>query len=67
MNIPWLSFPIVVGSSLLSAVLLVTFFSLAVRVNSADVLWRRALAIALWVLCGAIVLFGIYLIVPFFH
>lgn len=67
MSIPWLSFPVVVGSSLLAAVLLVTLFSLAVRINSVDVVWRRALAIGLWVLCGAIVLFGIYLIVPFFH
>jgi hypothetical protein len=66
-NIAWSTFPIVVGSSLIAATLLVTFFSIAVRVNDSDALWRRALAIGLWALCGAIVLFGIYLIVPFFH
>jgi hypothetical protein len=67
MQIEWLDFVIVLVVSLISASLFVAAFSLALRVGSVDTTWRKRGSIALYVLCGLIVLFGIYLIVPALH
>lgn len=67
MTIDWLAFVTVVVVALVGACGIVTLFSLGLRVGDSEVTWRRALSVALYVLCGAIVLFGIWLIVPFFH
>ena len=50
-----------------AACMLVTVFSLALRLGDGAAPWRKPLSIGLYVLCGAIVLFGIYLIVPALH
>lgn len=63
----WIAFATVVIASLVSACGIVILFSLALRIGDSEVLLRRAVAVALYVLCGALVLFGIYLIVPIFH
>lgn len=63
----WMSFATVVIASLLSACGIVILFSLALRIGDSDVPLRRAAAVALYVLCVAIVVFGIYLIVPIFR
>jgi hypothetical protein len=65
--INWMSFVIVVAASLLAACLLVTLFSLGLRLADGAAPWRRPVSIALFVLCGLVVLFGIYLIVPALH
>lgn len=65
--IDWASFAIVVVASLVSACTLVTLFSLALRMADGAQLWRRPIAVALFVLCGLVVLLGIYLIVPALH
>ena len=65
--IDWTAFPVVEGVALLSACVLVTLFSVALRVGDSPEPRRRAASIALFVLCGAAVLFGIYLIVPALH
>ena len=65
--IDWTTFPLVVGVALLSACVLVTLFSVALRVGDSPVPRRRIASVALFVLCGAAVLFGIYLIVPALH
>jgi amino acid transporter len=68
MTIDWLAFVTVVAAALLSACALVTVFSLALRFGDGEAPpWRRPISIVLFVVCVAIVLFGIYLIVPFFH
>jgi hypothetical protein len=67
MEIHWLDFVIVLVVSLVSASLFVATFSLALRVGSVDTPWRKRASIALYVLCGLIVLYGIYLIVPALH
>ena len=67
MTIDWLAFVTVVVVALVGACAIVTLFSLGLRVGDSELTWRRVLSVALYVLCGAIVLFGIWLIVPFFH
>ena len=65
--IAWENFAIVVGAALLAACLLVTLFSLALRVGDGTQRWRRPASVGLYVLCGLAVAFGIYLIVPALH
>lgn len=62
--IDWGAFPIVVGAALVSACVLVTLFSTALRVGDSRRPWRRVLSVALFVVCALVVIFGIYLIVP---
>ena len=65
--INWLSFVQVVVAALVSAGLLVTLFSAALRVGDGDAPWRKPASVGLYVLCGLVVAFGIYLIVPALH
>jgi len=65
--IDWLKFVEVVLVSLFSASLIVTLFSLALRLGDGEAHWRRWASVALYMLCGVAVLFGIYLIVPALH
>lgn len=67
MTIAWGSFAIVVVSALVAAGLLVTLFSLALRLGDGVARWHRVASVALFVLCGLVVLYGIYLIVPALH
>jgi apolipoprotein N-acyltransferase len=67
MTIDWLSFASVVGVALVAACALVALFSLALRIADGDQSWRRPVAVTLFVLCGLLVAFGIYLIVPALH
>lgn len=67
MTIDWVAFVTVVVGSLVSACLLVTLFSLGLRLNDGAASWRRPVSVALFVVCAAVVVFGIYLIVPFLH
>lgn len=65
--IDWSTFPLVVGVALVAACLLVTLFSVALRVGDGAESWRRPTSVGLFVLCGLVVAFGIYLIVPVLH
>ena len=65
--IAWENFAIVVGAALLAACILVTLFSLALRVGDGTEPWRRPASVGIYVLCGLVVAFGIYLIVPALH
>lgn len=67
MTIDWVAFLTVVLGSLVSGCLLVTLFSVGLRLNDGSAPWRRPVSVALFVVCGAVVVFGIYLIVPFLH
>lgn len=67
MTIAWLDFVVVVASSLVAACLVVTMFSVALRLGDGEAPWRRPVSVGLYVLCAAAVLFGIYLIVPALH
>jgi len=67
MTIDWVAFLTVVVGSLVSACLLVTLFSVGLRLSDGTAPWRRPVSVALFVVCGLVVVFGIYLIVPFLH
>lgn len=67
MTIDWLAFVTVVLASLISACGVVVVFSLALRLSDGEAPWRRPVSIVLYLICGLIVLFGIYIIVPIFH
>jgi len=65
--IDWLAFVSVVISALVAACLVVTLFSLALRLGDGTETWRKGVSVTLFVVCGLAVLFGIYLIVPALH
>jgi hypothetical protein len=65
--IDWLAFVSVVVSAIVAACVVVTLFSLALRLGDGEEPWRKRVSVALFVLCGIFVLFGIYLIVPALH
>ncbi len=75
--IEWGSFLVVAAASLVGACVLVAIAALGIRMFEGGALARtddphtgraaRAGARALFVLCGLLVLFGVYLIVPVFH
>jgi hypothetical protein len=67
MTIDWPAFLTVVVGSLVSACLLVTLFSVGLRLSDGTAPWRRPVSVAMFVVCGLVVIFGIYLIVPFLH
>lgn len=69
----WLDLAQVAGATLVAAVLLVVLYSLGVRLTAiaGDARQKspvlvRSLAYACFAACGIAVLFGIYLIVPYF-
>ena len=69
--IDWAAFLVVLVATLLAASVVVTLYSLGLRfVDRPDDRrgrWRRPLGIACFVLCGAVVLYGVYLVIPYFH
>jgi len=67
MTIDWMAFVTVVVAALVAACLLVTVFSVALRVGDSPSKRRRLGSVALFAVCGFIVLFGIFLIVPALH
>ncbi|MET3920719.1 hypothetical protein ACQCSU_02155 [Pseudarthrobacter sp. O4] len=69
----WLELLQVAGATLVAAVTVVVLYALGVRLTAiaGDVrenkpVWVRPLAIACFGLCGIAVLFGLYLIIPYF-
>jgi uncharacterized membrane protein len=64
MIIDWMAFVTVVVTSLVAGCLLVTLFSVALRVGDGDAAWRRPVSVALYALCAIEVLVGVFLIVP---
>lgn len=67
MIINWGDFLTVIISSLVAASLLVTLFSLGLRLGDGEQRWRRPAAVTMFVLCGILVAVGIVLIVPALH
>ena len=67
MTIHWGDFLVVVIASLVGACLVVSAYSLALRVRDGEESWRRPLSIGMFSLCGLLVAVGIFLIVPALH
>ncbi|MBX3068206.1 MAG: hypothetical protein KF867_00875 [Cryobacterium sp.] len=75
--IDWGAFVVVAVAALVGASAVVAIASLGIRLfesgsiaerrDSATGKLQRLVARALFVVCAALVLFGVYLIVPFFH
>ena len=70
----WLELLSVAGATLVSALTVVVLYSLGVRltaiagdIRNSSASWTRPLAYACFAVCGAAILFGLYLIVPYFH
>jgi len=70
----WLELFSVAGATLVSAVTVVVFYSLGVRLTAiagdtgnSPAFWTRPLAYVCFAVCGLAVLFGLYLIIPYFH
>ena len=67
MTIDWMAFVTVVVAAAVSACLLVTLFSWALRLSDGQGRWRRLGAVVLYAACVFVVGFGIFLIVPALH
>ncbi|WP_166821686.1 hypothetical protein [Brevibacterium limosum] len=74
--IEWSSFAIVAAATWISAIIVITLFSLAVRMRATHLdridegRSGSALPVAYWTvfgICGAVVVLGVYLIVPALH
>ena len=69
--IDWIAFLSVAGASLLAAVVVVGFYSVGLRLLGPSEgpisPLRRSGAVACFVVCGAAVLYGVYLVIPALH
>jgi len=70
----WLELFSVASATLVSAVTVVVLYSLGVRLTAiagdtrtSPAAWTRPLAYTCFALCGVAILFGLYLIIPYFH
>jgi len=70
----WLELLSVAGATLVAAVTVVVLYALGVRltaiagdVRNSPAAWTRPLAYVCFGVCGLAVLFGLYLIIPYFH
>ncbi|MGN6273206.1 MAG: hypothetical protein ACTHMQ_08970 [Protaetiibacter sp.] len=61
--IDWAAFLTVFVASLVSACVAVTLFSLGLRLGDGEAAWRRPVSVAMFTVCGVVVLVGLYLIV----
>jgi hypothetical protein len=66
-TIDWMAFVTVVVTTVVAASLLVTLFSLGLRLGDGEGRARRLGAVALFACCAFVVAFGIFLIVPALH
>ncbi|MCU1506570.1 MAG: hypothetical protein QOG18_137 [Microbacteriaceae bacterium] len=64
--IDWFSFFVVFAVSIVAACGVVFLFSLGLRL-AARTGWRRPAGIGCFVLCGLLILYGVYLIIPSLH
>lgn len=62
--IEWQNFLIVLVVSIVGACGVVFLFSLGLRLVAADGKWQRPLGVTSFTLCGLLIVYGIYLIIP---
>lgn len=67
MTIDWLAFVTVVVAALVAAGTLMTLFALGLRLSDGAARWRRPVSVLMFVLCGVLVLAGIWLVIPVLH
>lgn len=62
--IEWGSFLVVLIVTVVGACGIVLLFSLGLRLVAAEGGWRRPAGVTSFVVCGLLILYGIYLIIP---
>jgi hypothetical protein len=67
MSIDWIAFLTVTGVAVVGAGVLVTLFSLGLRLGDGHARWRRPVAVALFALCAVLVAGGVWLVIPSLH
>jgi hypothetical protein len=66
--IDWVSFLGVLVASIVAACSVVALFSVGLRFAGPETQKKgRWIGVACFVLCGAVIAWGVYLIIPFFH
>jgi len=65
--IDWPAFFVVLVATLVAACLVVTLYSLGLRLVDRTTGVRRAAGVACFVASGLAVLYGVYLVIPYFH
>jgi hypothetical protein len=65
--IDWAAFLVVLFATLVGASLVVTLYSLGLRLLDRSTGLRRGAGVACFVVCALVVLYGVYLIIPAFH
>lgn len=67
MSIDWLSFLTVAATSIVAACVIVFLFSVGLRFVASGTTWRRPIGVLSFIVCGLLILFGVYLIIPGLH
>jgi NADH:ubiquinone oxidoreductase subunit 6 (subunit J) len=65
--IDWVAFVTVLVASIVGACGVVFLFSVGLRMVGSDRPGRRPIGVIAFVLCGLLVVYGVYLIIPAFH
>jgi hypothetical protein len=65
--IDWFSFFVVFAVSIVAACSVVFLFSLGLSLVSVRNGWRKPTGIGCFVVCGLVILYGVYLIIPSLH
>jgi hypothetical protein len=69
--IDWPAFFVVLVATLVAASAVVTLYSLGLRLvdrtGDGHASWQRPVGIACFVACALVVLYGVYLVIPYFH
>jgi succinate dehydrogenase hydrophobic anchor subunit len=69
--IDWPAFFVVLVATMIAASAVVTLYSLGLRLvdssSGRSGAWQRPLGIACFVACALVVLYGVYLVIPYFH
>jgi hypothetical protein len=65
--IDWAAFLVVLVATLVAASLVVTLYSLGLRLTDHATGVRRVAGVVCFAACALVVLYGVYLIVPFFQ
>jgi hypothetical protein len=65
--IDWAAFLVVLLATLVGASLVVSLYSLGLRLLDRSTGVRRFAGVACFVVCALVVLYGVYLIIPAFH
>jgi hypothetical protein len=67
MSVDWMAFLTVTVAAIVAAGVLVTLFSIGLRLSDGAAPWRRPLAVVVFAICALLVATGVWLVVPTLH